>query len=119
MNKQIPALVAAFIITVVLGVGMFAIGGNALVSKASAANATTTLNVQADSQAQQVISQYMVREGQYKDQLTQAQDLLNKKQAELDDANNKLDKYRQLVQVLQQVGVITIGGDGSIQINRR
>lgn len=116
MKKQIPAIIAAAIITIVLGIGMFAIGGNALVSNAAAASNVT---ISADSSAQQVISQYMVREGQYKDQITKAQDLLNKKQGELDDANNKLTRYRQLIQVLQQVGVITIGDDGSIQINRR
>ncbi len=117
--KKFQALIAAVLITAMVGMGMLVIGVNALlntntvpVQNAPGATATqaqpaaNTVNAQ-DQQAQQ-----------YQDQIDQLQ-------SQIQDLNNQLDQSSQQVQqlqgvltALQQRGVIRIMPDGRILIRQ-
>ena len=74
MKKTIPAFIAALLITLVLGGGMFLMGQDALgtsTAKADAAASAQVSNVTA-AQYEQVVSQYQAREAQYQEMIAQA-----------------------------------------------
>ena len=122
--KQILALVAAFLITSLVGLGMFVIGANAATNPdsipvnnapgdpAAAVNTSASSpSVQpgdaAQSQAQinqlsSLITQYQNREKQYK--------------AQLDQVTAQAQQEQQILDELQKRGVIRILSDGTIQI---
>lgn len=117
-HKQWPALLAAFVITLVLGLAMAALGLNALVNQnsvpiqtASALDQTLNSDPVTDDQAGSLIAQYQAREQQYQTQLQQAADQLN-------TANAQLQQYQSLVSALQQAGVIQITSDGRVFVSR-
>ena len=128
--KSFSTILFAFFMTAVIGGSMFLIGNNAL----SNHNNTPIVNTSgsaplpaspaaplyaADPQQQQVAQQlfqqeqlvnaYQVREIQYKMELQQAADRLNQ-------ANQSRQTYQQLVQNLQQAGMVSITSDGRILI---
>jgi TolA-binding protein len=114
--KRLQALVAAVIITSLMGLGMLAIGVNAALNPntvaVSNAPGGTSDNVSATSaqaqaqinQLQDLIKQYQNREQQY--------------QAQLNQANAQLQQYQALLVELQRRGLIRINSDGSIQLRR-
>ena len=136
--KPFPAILAALLITAVIGVSMFAIGGNALLNKnnvpmlnspagvtdVSAASTSSTAPLPTDltqqqmAQMQQLISQYQDREKQYQDQLSQAATQLNQANQQLAQANQDLQVYQQVLTALQQRGIIRITSDGQILLPR-
>ncbi len=118
--KRIYALIAAVIITGVVGLGMLAIGLNATFNPnsvaaanapavaASAASPAASPSGQNQAQVQQLqslISQYQSREQQYQARLSQ------------DEA--QLQQYQTLLSELQRRGLIRVNSDGSIQLPRR
>ncbi len=115
--KKLGAFVAAVIITGLVGLGMLAIGVNALLNPntvaAADAPSEAALDVSATSpdtqaqikQLQDLVAQYQNREKQYQEQLSQA--------------NTQLEQYQQLLVEMQRRGLIRINGDGSIQLPRR
>ena len=140
--KRIQALIAAVIITGLVGLGMLAIGVNAAlnpntvaVSDApgsapvavsdppnSSAPAGSTTSAQAQAQVKQLqdlIAQYQNREKQYQAQLDQYQNLDKQYQAQVDQAAAQLQQYQALLVEMQRRGLIRINGDGSIQLPRR
>jgi peptidoglycan hydrolase CwlO-like protein len=115
--KRLYALIAAAIITGLVGLGMLAIGVNAAINPntvaASDAPGDPATNVSATSpdaqaqvrQLQDLVAQYQDREKQY--------------QAQLNQEETQLQQYQQLLIELQRRGLIRINGDGSIQLSRR
>lgn len=129
--KRLQALAAAVIITSLVGLGMVAVGVNAVVnpntvaaSNAPGDPATDVSAVLPDAQAQvkqlqDLVAQYQDREKQYQAQLTQYQTRDQQYQAQLNQAGTQLQQYQQLLVELQRRGLIRINGDGSILLPRR
>ena len=109
MKKTTPALIAAFIITVILGAGMLLIGMDALNgSSATAAAALPTLSA---AQSQQAMTAYHNRETQYQQQIA---DLT----AQLATANQQFQQDKTILTQLQNNGLITVASDGTISITQ-
>jgi uncharacterized protein YycO len=120
--KRLPALIAAFIITGILGFAMFTIGANAMTNKntvptlnqpggsstASTSSAQDTNQAQLQ-QYQSLISQYQARDKQY-------QDRVNTLVQQVNQENSTIQQYQQLLMELQRRGVIFITRDGQILI---
>jgi peptidoglycan hydrolase CwlO-like protein len=127
--KALPAILFALAITALVGVSMFAIGGNAILNPKSVPvtnSPTTNVSLSNSSQdqqqlqqMQQLITQYQQREKQYQSELTDAAQRLNQANQQLDQTNQTLTAYQQLVQALQARGLIQINGDGSVFIRGR
>lgn len=122
--KKLSALIAAFVMTGVIGFAMFTIGANALTNKntlpitntPTSASASSTGSTQGATQAQiqqmqQVINQYQTRDQQYQQQLNELMQQVNQD-------NAQVQAYQQLLFELQQRGVIIIRNDGTILIPR-
>jgi len=113
--KQLVALLTAIFITGLVVLGMIIIGLNALTNPTQVeastmppVSETTARNGSADAQIKQLqnlVQQYQQRELQY--------------QAQLDQANLQLQQYQQLLDELQEHGLIRITPDGQILIARR
>ncbi len=121
--KRFRGLIAATFITGIVAVGMVGIGVNAIsntntvpvsdspaqavqstqVSTKAAADQTTA---QID-QLQNLIKQYQSREQQYQTEIKSLSQKLN-------DANATADQARQILQALQDRGIIQINRDGQI-----
>ena len=125
--KRLQGLIAATLITIVVGFGMVGIGVNAVsnpnsvavsnspantsqasadVSQASANSVPDQAAAQID-QLQNLIKQFQSREQQYQ---TEIKSLSQK----LADANAQADQARQILQALQERGIIQITRDGRI-----
>ena len=125
--KRLQGLIAATLITIVVGFGMVGIGVNAAsnpnsvavsnspasASQASANASQVSANSASDQAAAQIdqlqslIKQYQSREQQYQ---TEIKSLSQK----LSDANAQADQARQILQALQERGIIQITRDGQI-----
>jgi hypothetical protein len=128
--KSLPAILFALGMTAVVVVAMLVIGGNALANTnttpvtnspntSAVANASFSSSDQAQlTQLQQLVSQYQDREKQYQQELADAVTRLNDANTQLQDANTQLQQYQQLVQLLQQRGIITITSDGQVMLGR-
>jgi len=101
--KQKSALLSAFIITGVIGLGMLLLSVNALFNK----NTVPVSN--SPSQISSVDPAQGSTLAQYQTELAAAQQ-------QLDQANNQIQQYQSLLLALQQRGVIMIGRDGNIYI---
>jgi hypothetical protein len=111
--KRKQALFAAALITVLLALGLVAVGVNAAINPnsvpASDSPAGATIATTGDAQAQidqlkGLIAQYQAREKQYQQQLTQA--------------STEVQQLQSILGQLQQAGIITIQRDGSITVGR-
>jgi hypothetical protein len=121
MKKTLPALVAAFVITFIIGVWMLFVGGNALFNSdgITVSNSPIVANAQSASgdqaaqiaQLQSQIAQYQTREAQYQQELAQAA-------TQIQTANQKMQQVQMLLSALQSRGIITIGSDGRIFLNQ-
>lgn len=121
MKKSIPAFIAALLITAVLGAGMFLIGQDALgtsIAKAEAAATTGTVSADTVAQYEQVVAQYQTRESQYQAQLNQASQEINAANQQLEAASQQIQQYQDLLMQLQNSGLITISGDGTVTLNQ-
>ena len=129
MKKPITAALIALLMTLCVGVGMFTIGGAALLNKngTTAANSpvqstqTVSLNTAQQSdqvaQLQNLISQYQDHEKQYQQREQQLQDQLNQANAQIQSDQQVIQQARALVQALQERGIIRIS-DGQIFLNQ-
>ncbi len=122
MKKQYSALLAAFLITACMGLGMLLFSGSALLNRHgapvanSAAEATATAQASSAEQAQiqqlqDLVNQYQAREAQYQQELQTAGN-------NLQQANAQLQQYQMLLMALQNRGILSISPDGSISISR-
>lgn len=122
MKKTIPAFIAALLITLVLGGGMFLMGQNALGTSTSqaaeAAAQTTQVSNETVAQYEQVVQQYQAREAQYQDLVSQASQQIATANQQIELANQQLQQYQSVMQQLQSSGLITIANDGTITINQ-
>jgi ATP-dependent protease HslVU (ClpYQ) peptidase subunit len=129
--KALPAILAALATTVVVGVAMLLIGGNALLNRntlpisnspsitnISSVSAATGSTDQQVAQLQSLVQQYQQREQQYQAQLNEAANRLNQDNQQLAQAQQDLQSYQQLISMLQQSGVIRITADGQVYILR-
>ncbi len=121
--KRLQGIIAATLITGIVGFGMVGIGVNAVsnpnsvaVSNSPAQTAQTTQTVASSAsdqttaqinQLQSLVKQYQSREQQYQ---TEIKSLSQK----LSDANAVADQAQQILQALQQRGIIQISQDGRI-----
>jgi septal ring factor EnvC (AmiA/AmiB activator) len=121
--KQMPALIAALIMTAVLGLCMLGIGVSALTNRntapllttpAAAASGASDISTAGDQvqQLQARINQYQAREQQYQAQLNQLEQKLNQE-------GQTIQNFQQLLGALQAQGVILVQQDGTILIPRR
>ena len=145
--KRVQALVAALVMTVLIGLCMLAVGVNAVFnqntvpildappSAAAASNQVDSpnqVNSQAPSQSDSLVQQYQAREKQYQDQIQQLNNLVKQYQdrekqyqTQLNQANAATQQATQTAQQLQNIlaelqrrGIIRVMSDGSIQIRR-
>jgi len=118
--KRLQGLIAATFVTGIVALGMVGIGVNATsnpngvaVSDSPAKTVQVSANTAADQtsaqidQLQNLIKQYQSREQQYQ---TEIKSLSQK----LSDANGTADQARQILQALQERGIIQITQDGRI-----
>jgi len=124
MKKTTYAILAAFVMTMILALGMFAVGQDILFPQAAAAQAeTTTVVVSNDTQGaqqlQQILAEYQGRESQYQQQLADAAERINTANQQLAQANLQIEQYQSALNQLQSQGVITLGTDGSITVNQQ
>jgi len=121
MKKQIPALIAAFIVTCVIAGFMVAVSANAYFNQSGvtvsnsptgAANVSqVTNNQQAQiDQLQGRIQEYQQREQQY-------QTILQQDQQQIQQDQQTFQQVQQLLMILQQRGLIQIQNDGRIIIS--
>ena len=115
--KQIQALVAAVIITGLVGLGMLAVGVNALLNPNTVAagdapgSALTSVSASSPDASAQI--------KQLQDLVAQYQDREKQVQAQLNQADAQLQQVQQLLMEMQRRGLIRINGDGSVQLPRR
>jgi septal ring factor EnvC (AmiA/AmiB activator) len=121
MRKQISAILAELFITGFIALCITVVGANALVNKnsvpvsnspqatvvASSANDPSAATQTQIQQLEDRINQYQQREQQYQQELQTAQQ-------QLQDANSQLAQFQQLLQVMQQRGLILINQNGQI-----
>lgn len=127
--KQIPALIAAFTITGLIGFVMISVGASAILNKntvaitnspastsaAPANGATASANGSQDvtqiqiQQLEDRIHQYQQREQQYQSQVNQLEQQVNQD-------NTQIQSYQRLLLELQRRGVISIQRDGRVLI---
>jgi septal ring factor EnvC (AmiA/AmiB activator) len=133
--KKIPAILASLCITACIGLGMFAVGANALFNPngvAAASDPTSSISANRDSNArvpavdanttqlkqlQDLVAQYQQREQQYQQREQQYQDQLNQARQQLSQASQQVQQYQNVLEALQQAGIIQING-GQILIPR-
>lgn len=120
MNKKIPALIAAFLITICVALGMLTVSAGAYFNKDgvpvvdSPVSATATAGAVSVQEAQiqqlqDLVNQYQAREQQYQNQIKDASQ-------QISQANQQIQQYQGLLMALQNRGVISITADGRIAI---
>lgn len=128
MNKRLVAIFAAVLMTGCLGASILAIGGAAFFnpSGGTAANSRSQMSAPAPGAVQQVqlqqlqslVSQYQSRESQYQAREQQYQQQLDRTAAEVQQARLQTQQIQQLLNALQQRGLISVTSDGQIFINQ-
>ena len=114
-KKHVPALIAAFAITAIVGVLMLGLGINALTNKnvitAQAASLTDSINLDdaTPEELKALITEYQSREAQYQQELNQAADQINQ-------ANGQIEQYQSFIMALQNAGVIQINRNGQVTV---
>ena len=114
-KKHVPALIAAFGITAIVGVLMLGLGANALMNKnvitAQAATNTdlTNLDNASPEELKTLIAEYQSREVQYQEELNLASD-------QIDQANGQIEQYQAFITALQNAGVIRINPNGQVTV---
>jgi peptidoglycan hydrolase CwlO-like protein len=120
MRKQISAILAALFITGFIALCMTVVGANALVNKSSvpvsnSPQATVAASTTNDPPAAQTeIQQLQARINEYQQREQQYQQELQTAQQQLQDANSQIAQFQQLLQVMQQRGLIFINQSGQI-----
>jgi len=126
MKKQLPALLAAFIMTAIITLVMAVTGANALfnqntesTSSSVSAGATTNATSAQIKQLQDRINEYAQREKQYQQREKQYQAQLQDNQIIQQQAAEQIQQVRQLIMALQSRGLIQIQENGSLLITGR
>ena len=139
MRKQIPALLAAFLMTAVIALSMAVVGVNALYNPNSTAVSNAPVSSVAPvsaapvsaaamsgyvdqakiTQLQDLVSQYQAREQQYQAREQQYQQQIQTDQQQITQANTQIQQFQQLLVDLQDRGIISIDPSGTITILAR
>ena len=108
--KRLQALIAATLVTGMVAVAMLLIGVNALLNTNGVrpSNSPTAQMVSAAGSTATDPSQ-----------VAQLQNEVTQYQQQLVQANQQLQQYQQVLVGLQQMGVIRVGNDGTIQVRAR
>jgi len=118
MKRQIPALVATFLITGFMALALSVVGVNAMYNKATLDASTSQIAQTSDvkdaeiAQLGALVNQYKQRETQYQQREQQYQQQIQQSQQQAANANSSL---QQLLQVLQSNRLIRID-NGQITI---
>jgi peptidoglycan hydrolase CwlO-like protein len=119
MKRQIPALVATFLITGFMTLALSVVGVNAMYNKSTLDASTSQVTLAADvkqaqiSQLEALVNQYQQREVQYQQREQQYQQQIQQSQQQLTNANSQL---QQLIQTLQNYRLIRVDQNGQIII---
>lgn len=128
MKKQLPALLAASLMTGLISLVMVVTSANALLNKNSVdpANSVSTSSISSVSvsgadqtqikQLQDRINEYAQREQQYQQREQQYQQTLQSDQQQLSQAAAQIQQFQQFLVALQERGIIKIRSDGSVLI---
>jgi hypothetical protein len=111
MDRSVTALIAAVLVTALLGTAMYLMGRDALVTADVVAAST---QVAVDNQ--NVLNDFKAREKQYTSQLTTAARRLSAANQQIDLANRQIEQYQAVFNQLEQQGLIAIAKDGTITI---
>jgi TolA-binding protein len=130
MKKQLPALIAAILMTGFIALTMVVTSANALLNKnavdpSNSSSATTVTAADSASsvdqaqiqQLQDRINQYAQREQQYQQREQQYQQTISNNQQQVQQAALQVQQIQQLLAALQQRGLIRIQRDGTIVIS--
>lgn len=112
--KHLSALLTALLITIVIGFGIFVIGVNALTNK----NTVPLQNSPATGAAITSNSTSAGDPAAASSNVQQLQQEVTTLQAQLNQADQAIQQYQSLLQVLQQRGVIAIDQNGNIYLPR-
>lgn len=118
--KRLQALIAATVVTGLVAVCMLAIGLSAWfdsLDHQSASVKSTPAEIQNVSASVDVLAQYQQREQQYQQLIQQYQEHEQQYQTQLAQAQAEVQQYQQVLIRLQQLGVISIGRDGTIRVH--
>ncbi len=108
--KHASALLAALVITAIIGLGIFVIGVNALANK-------NTVPIQnTPNSASAVTSSSSTNSSSSNTNVQQLQQEVTSLQSQLSQENQVLQQYQSLIQALQQRGIIVIDQNGNIFI---
>ena len=110
--KKLSALLAALVITGVIGLGILVIGVSALANR----NTVALQDAPNASLASSNIGNTTVSSDLSASEVQQLRQQVSDTQAQLDQANLTIQQYQALLLALQQRGVITIGEDGRIYV---
>jgi peptidoglycan hydrolase CwlO-like protein len=119
MKRQVPALVATFLITGLMTLSLSVVGVNAMYNKATleASNTQSALTSEVQqaqiNQLQALVNQYQQREVQYKQREQQYQQQIIQYQQQVTNTNSQL---QQLIQTLQNYRLIRVESNGQIMI---
>ncbi len=113
MKKHLSAVLTAFLITAVIGFGIFVIGVNALtnhntVPLQNTPGSTTTTTKSSTSGADPASSSSTNTQ--------QLQQEVSSLQTQLNQAGQVIQQYQSLLQVLQQRGIIVVDQNGNIYL---
>ena len=119
MKRQIPALVATFLITGFMTLALSVVGVNAMYNKANLDASTSQIAQTSDVkqaeivQLEALVNQYKQREVQYQQREQQYQQQLQQSQQQAANASSTL---QQLIQILQTNRLIRLDPNGQITI---
>ena len=119
MKRQIPALVATFLITGFMTLALSVVGVNAMYNKATLDASTSQIAQTSDvkeaevAQLEALVNQYKQREVQYQQREQQYQQQLQQSQQQAANASSTL---QQLIQILQSNRLIRLDPNGQITI---
>jgi peptidoglycan hydrolase CwlO-like protein len=125
MKKQLPALIAAILMTGFIALVMAVTSVNALFNKSSVAvsdSPATSLNASSGMEQAQIkqlqdrINEYQQREQQYQQLLQADQTQLQQAQSQLQQASIQMEQFQNFILALQRRGLISIQSDGSVVI---
>jgi tRNA U34 5-carboxymethylaminomethyl modifying GTPase MnmE/TrmE len=124
MKKQLPALLAALLMTGVITLVMVVTSANALFNKNSV-DVTNSISAKPDAAAvsisavdQAKIQQLQDRINEYAQREKQYQQTIQDGQQQVQEAAQQIQQIRQLLSALQERGLIVIQPDGSILLAR-
>jgi hypothetical protein len=118
MKRQLPALIAAFLVTTFIALTMAVMSANALFNQngVPVSNASTSANSAVLSPDQAQIKQLQTRINEYQQREQQYQSLLQQDQQQMQQLAGQTQQFQQLLFALQNRGLIRVQNNGSIVI---